>query len=306
MDFTLLTDARYLLPRPGNEYVSNIFWEDQLLTQALEELGFSVQRKAWDDPEMDWTTTRFAVFRTTWDYFERIDAFLEWFTRVQTQTQLCNLPSTIRWNLDKHYLLDLEKKGVRIPPTVFLEPGEAKSLAEVCLACGWEEFILKPAVSGAARHTYRFTLDSVAGFEPIFSQLIQQESMMVQQYLPSITCKGEVSMMVFGGRYSHSVLKKAKPGDFRVQDDFGGTLHAYQPGPEEIAFAEQAVLGCDFLPVYGRVDVVWDHEDRLCVSELELIEPELWMRKYPESARTFARQLAVLAETGRPSGPVPG
>ena len=45
---------------------------------------------------------------------------------------------------------------------------------------------------------------------------------MLQEYQNKITTKGEVAFMIFGGKYSHAVLKKAKPGDFRVQDDFGG------------------------------------------------------------------------------------
>ena len=49
------------------------------------------------------------------------------------------------------------------------------------------------------------------------------------------------------------LLKKAKPGDFRVQDDYGGTVHNYVPNVEEINFAETAVKACPEIPVYARV-----------------------------------------------------
>ncbi len=62
----------------------------------------------------------------------------------------------ITWNLDKHYLLDLAAAGISIPPTLFLEKGETGSLAEKVATRDWKEIILKPVVSGAARHTYRF------------------------------------------------------------------------------------------------------------------------------------------------------
>jgi len=290
-DFTLLTDHRYLQTKSGNEYISNIFEEDRLLTAALIKLGYSVHRTNWDNPDFDWTQTRFAVFRTTWDYFERIDEFQSWFQRVSNQTIFINPASLIEWNLDKHYLLDISNKGIAIPPTLFLERGEKKTLLEICKQSGWNEFILKPAISGAARHTYRFTMDGIPTLETIFKELISNESMMVQQYMESITSKGEVSMMVFGGKYSHSVLKKAKEGDFRVQDDFGGSLHAFEPDGDEITFAETVVQCCEKVPIYARVDVVWDLKGNLCVSELELIEPELWMRKHPESANRFAKEL---------------
>jgi len=62
IDITLLTEKRYLRPIPGNPYLENIFLEDQLLTRALESRGLKVHRTRWDDPEMDWSETKFAVF----------------------------------------------------------------------------------------------------------------------------------------------------------------------------------------------------------------------------------------------------
>ncbi|MEP3386753.1 MAG: hypothetical protein ABJO02_01110, partial [Reichenbachiella sp.] len=61
-------------------------------------------------------------------------------------------------------------------------------------------------------------------------------------------------------------------------------VHAYEPSPEEIAFAERVVSVCDPIPLQARVDFIWDNEGDLCVSELELIEPELWFRNKEGSA----------------------
>lgn len=295
IDFTLLTDSRYRVPQPQSEYVSNIIEEDRLLTDALISLGYSVYRTHWDDPEMDWSTTRFAVFRTTWDYFERFSEFEQWMESAHKMTEFVNPIGTIRWNLDKHYLADLSQNGIAIPPTIFIETGDKRSLKEIAVQTGWKECIVKPAVSGAARHTYRFKPDQTEHLESVFSELIREESMLLQPYLDSITKKGEVSLVLFGGTYSHAVLKKAKPGDFRVQDDFGGTLHPFEPSLEMILLAEKAVLCAEPIPVYARVDLVWDQNDTVCISELELVEPELWMRRLPESAMDFARHLAKLA-----------
>ena len=68
-------------------------------------------------------------------------------------------------------------------------------------------------------------------------------------------------------------------GDYRVQDDFGGTIHDYQALEKEKLFAEMVVRACDPSPYYARVDLVWDNNNELAVGELELIEPELWFRK---------------------------
>ena len=91
-----------------------------------------------------------------------------------------------------------------------------------------------------------------------------------------------------GGNYTHSILKKATGGDYRVQDDFGGSVEVYEASPDEIAYAESVTRACEPLPFYARVDVVWNDEDGLALGEIELIEPELWFRHCPEAADKLA------------------
>lgn len=292
-DVTLITDSRYVNPTQINWYIQNILDDDKLVTDALEKRGLTVTRTNWDNPTFNWTKTRYAIFRTTWDYFDRFIEFAPWLKKVSTQTQLINPIETIWWNIDKHYLLDLKDKGIPIPPTLFIEQGDSRSLTEIVKLSGWTTSILKPAVSGSARHTYKLDKSNIENHEEIFKQLIKEESMLLQEFQHQITTKGEVALMVFGGKFSHAVLKKAKQGDFRVQDDFGGSVHEYIPTKEEIKFAEDATSKVKSLPVYARVDSIWDNEDNLCVSELELIEPELWFRKHPTSAELFAEALVT-------------
>jgi glutathione synthase/RimK-type ligase-like ATP-grasp enzyme len=290
-DIVLLTDCRYVDPKDPGWYVRNILLEDALLAKALAHLGYRTKRISWDNPGFDWREARYAVFRTTWDYFDRIDEFRSWCLEAREQTRFINPASTIEWNMDKHYLGDLERRGIRITETVFIQKGEESSLEDIALEKGWQEMILKPAIAGAARHTYRFTPSDCHRLEPIFRDLISKEDMLLQPFQENIIQQGEVAHMIFGGTYSHSILKIAKPGDFRVQDDYGGTVHDYKASPEEIEFAEKAVAVCDPMPVYARVDVVRDNSGQLAVMELELIEPELWMRNCDTAATSFARAL---------------
>lgn len=283
-DITILTDARYIQDDQTNDYSSNVFREDRLLKEALERLGYSVHRTNWDDDNFDWTSTEYIFFRTTWDYFDRYDEFSVWLEDVCTKTKLINPKELIYWSLDKHYLQDLDQAGIRIPETIFIEPKETQTLSEIIASLNWKEFILKPAISGAGRHTYRFTKEKAADHQSIFSQLIAKESMLIQEFQANILTKGEVAFMVFGGKFSHAVLKTAKKGDFRVQDDFGGTIQHYYPDAAEIAFVERAFAACSPLPVYARIDVIWNNENELCIGEIELIEPELWFRMDDESA----------------------
>lgn len=293
-DFTILTDKRYVDPPVITEYIQNILIEDQLVVDELQKRGYKALRLSWDDTHMDWSTTRYVIFRTTWDYFDRFGEFKEWLEKVRHKTTLINSEALIMWNLDKHYLGELERKGVNIPPTSFIEKGETRSLKELFEQSGWSKAILKPVISGAARHTYVIEHDTLQELENLFQELIAEEAFMLQEFQNNIVSGGELSLILFNGKYSHAVLKKAKAGDFRVQDDFGGTVHAHEATDDEIAFAVNCMAQCPELPIYARVDLFRDNQQNLALGELEMIEPELWFRRDPMAVIHFADALEAV------------
>ena len=91
-DIALLTDQRYTATHaePGDWYLANILKDDQLLSEALANYGLTAKRVDWADPTLDLRQFRAAVFRTTWDYFERADEFHAWLTRCENHTQWIN------------------------------------------------------------------------------------------------------------------------------------------------------------------------------------------------------------------------
>jgi glutathione synthase/RimK-type ligase-like ATP-grasp enzyme len=293
-DIALLTMKRFDLPAApeGDWYLANILLEDRLLTEALAAKGLTAARVDWANPDVDWSRFRAAIFRTTWDYFHRFDEFMAWFSRVENVTRLINRPSIIRWNIDKHYLADLEAKGIPIVPCRFIEPGSGGTLGEWLDASGWPEAIVKPCVSGGARHTYRVNRASAAAIDEIVHPLLATESLILQPFMDDILERGEDTLMVLNGRYTHAVRKTAKAGDFRVQDDFGGKVSPLEPTAEQVALAERAMAACDPAPAFGRVDMVRDNDGRLAIMELELLEPELWLRTHPPAAHPLAAAIA--------------
>ncbi len=293
-DIALLTEHRHeaATAAPDDWYLGNILHDDRLLSEALREHGLTTTRVDWARPEVDWSQFRCAVFRTIWDYFDRFDEFTAWLGRVEGQTTLCNTPSIIRWNMDKHYLADLEAQGIPIVACRFMERGDTESLSDHLAASGWKEAVIKPAVSGAARHTYRVNDENAAELEPVVRRLLAEKALILQPFVTEIQRDGEDTLMVLNGRYTHAVRKTAKPGDFRVQVDHGGTVCDLTPTAEQIELAERAMAACRPLPAYGRVDMVRDNEGRLAIMELELIEPELWLRHNPPAAKEMAAAIA--------------
>ncbi|MCF6296215.1 MAG: hypothetical protein L3J25_11085 [Flavobacteriaceae bacterium] len=288
IDIVILTERRYINNNTSDNYTNNVYKEDQFVQGALNKLGLKTLRLSWDDAFFDWSSTKYILFRSTWDYFNRFKEFSKWLSKVTKQTILLNSEEIIRWNIDKHYLLDLQKQGVHITKTHFIETGTNSTLKELHHSLGWKETVLKPCISGTARHTYKLNENNLEEYEAIFKKLIAKEAMMLQPFQYNIVEKGEISMMVFNGEFTHAVLKKTKQGDFRVQDDFGGSVKVYAPTAEEIIFAENTVKACRELPIYARVDIFTDNDKQIALSELELIEPELWFRYFPQAAKILA------------------
>ena len=291
IDIVILTDKDNLAQFDKNHNKQIGFIEDSLLQDALINQGLIVERIAWDDPYFDWTSTKSIIFRSTWDYFYRFPEFSKWLKEVSEKTKLINSKDIIYWNIDKHYLLDLQAKGVYIATSHFIEKGSKNTLQELHKKLGWTETVLKPCISGTARHTYKLNSSNLDEHEAIFKSLIAKEAMILQPFQNDIVNRGEASLMFFGEQYSHAVLKVAKENDFRVQSDFGGTVEKYKPTQEEIAFGKHVIKSCSELPSYARVDIFNDNEGKIALSELELIEPELWYRLHPEAAKIHASQL---------------
>ena len=287
-DVVLLTDSRYVNPKKIDPYIQNVLKEDGLVMDGLEKLNLKTIKKDWNDHKFKWSSTKSAIFRSTWDYFDQFSNFRNWLDIVKDQCFLINPYEQINWNLDKHYLLDLQKKDLPIVESVFVSKKKELDLETISKSKNWKNIVVKPTISGAARHTYHLKKNEIKNFQNKWLSLTNDEDFMVQEFQKNILSSGEIAVMLFGGEYSHSVLKKAKKGDFRVQDDFGGSVEIINPSTEIIDLAEKTVKSLKTMPLYARVDIILDNGNSPVISELELIEPELWFRFKEESAYKLA------------------
>ncbi|CAI8169135.1 MAG: Cycloserine biosynthesis protein DcsG [Crocinitomicaceae bacterium] len=287
-DVVLLTDSRYVNPKKIDPYIQNVLKEDRLVMDGLEKLNLRTIKKDWNDTNFNWSSTKSAIFRSTWDYFDQFSNFRNWLELVKEQCYLINPYEQINWNLDKHYLLDLQKLDLPIVESVFVSKKTQLNLETISKSKNWKDIVIKPTISGAARHTYHLKNDEIKKFQDKWLSLTNNEDFMVQEFQKNILSTGEIAVMIFGGEYSHSVLKKAKKGDFRVQDDFGGSVEKINPSLEIIELAEKTVKSLKTMPIYARVDIIFDNDSNPVISELELIEPELWFRFKEESAYKLA------------------
>ena len=287
-DVVLLTDSRYVNPSKIDPYIQNVLKEDGLVIEGLEKLNLKTIKKDWNDTNFNWSSTKSAIFRSTWDYFDQFSNFRNWLDIVKDQCYLINPYEQINWNLDKHYLLDLQKLDLPIVESIFVSKKTQLNLETISKSKNWKDIVIKPTISGAARHTYHLKNDEIKKFQDKWVSLTNNEDFMVQEFQKNILSSGEIAIMLFGGEYSHSVLKKAKKGDFRVQDDFGGSVEKINPSLDIIKLAEKTIKSLKTMPLYARVDIIFDNGNKPVISELELIEPELWFRFKKESAYKLA------------------
>ncbi|MEZ6139623.1 MAG: hypothetical protein R3B84_03540 [Zavarzinella sp.] len=194
----------------------------------------------------------------------------------------------IEWNTDKQYLKDLRESGVAIPETRFIQQDSEISLESLFLGTGFADAIIKPFVGGAAKSTFRIAVNDSPQWETTWQNCLAQGGMLFQEFEPAIQHNGEISLIYFGAEYSHAVIKRAKAGDFRVQDDHGGTVAVYHPSKHAVEIGRQILLQAPQLPAYARVDLLPADYETYLLMELELIEPELFMRFAPPSAGKFA------------------
>lgn len=268
--------------------------ESHLLVDALARLDLAAEIIPWD-ADIDWARFPLVVVRTPWDYFQRLEGFLDWLARVDGLTRLTNPRRLIAWNCHKGYLRELDEAGLPTVPTVWLPRGDSKheqTLAADARFGQWDEIIIKPAVSIGAIDILRAPAASPEASAHI-AQLLARDDVLVQPFLPSIASTGEVSLIFFGGTFSHAIRKRPKDGDFRVQDMYGGSVLPHTASPDEIALARASLDRAPAPGSYARIDLV-RHDDRLLIMEVEAIEPELFLSSSPGAAARFAESLQQL------------
>ncbi len=279
LDIALATSREY----PGTD-------EDSVpLLEALRSRGLRCEPRVWDSG-FDPAGARMCLIRSTWDYDSRREEFLSWARKTSDSTVLLPSLETVAWNTDKRYLQDLEARGVAIVPTVWLAHGEP--LTEVMTARGWGRAVVKPAVAAGSRGLMRVEVNEAAGAQPAADALLERCAVLVQPFLASVESQGELSLLFADGELTHAVRKRARPGEFRVQPEYGGSFKLVEPDASALSAAQTVLGALDETPPLARVDLVTGEHGAPLLIELELIEPRLFLRAAPRCAARYAAAVA--------------
>jgi glutathione synthase/RimK-type ligase-like ATP-grasp enzyme len=269
--------------------------DDLLTLEHLQSHDIEVIPVVWDDQDINWQQFDAVVNRSTWDYVARAQEFRAWIDHLeQQQIHILNPAPLLRWNMDKTYLRDLQQVGIRITPTVWLAAGTPADLATILHTQHWQQAVVKPTISAGGENTWWVEATSAAASQARFAALLQERSVLVQEFMPEIK-EGEWSLLFFNGEFSHALLKVPAENEIRVQEHLGGKNAAVLPRRELIEQAAAVVVAAEQLTqchsLYARVDGVL-RAGELVLMELEMVEPSLFLHMDSRAPSRFAAALA--------------
>ena len=270
-----------------------LFAEEELLIIELKQRGFTVLSIPWRTPDINWNDYDFALIRSTWDYIDDIDAFLTVLAKIEISSCLLINPiNTVRWNINKRYLLELENRGVKIVPTLLCSEIDSGMLRTGIWNKQTDGFVIKPLVGVGAFQTLRIkNLESLCNFD---KEEFNRERYLIQPFLKSIQQEGELSFVYFNKKLSYTTLKRPASNDFRVQVMYGGTTIPVEPSREDIYAADCVMDALPVLAIYARIDMVRLPTGQLALIEAELIEPQLFFSIVNRNAARLAETIAYI------------
>lgn len=254
------------------------YWEDWSLPKAHYErlLGPDLSFRSWTDTG-DLSGFSLILPLLAWGYQRNVASWYALLDRLEREAlPVANPARVLRWNSDKAYLAEMAAAGVPTVPTMMREAMNDAALDSARSLFGTNRLVIKPPVSGGADGTFL-----IGASDPLPAEAVGRR-MLIQPYLPAIAAEGEMSLFFFGGRYSHAISKHPANGDFRVQEQFGGSERRIDPPAEALALAETVFAATeelmDHAPLtYARVDMLRDEDGNFRLMELEAIEPSLFL-----------------------------
>jgi glutathione synthase/RimK-type ligase-like ATP-grasp enzyme len=153
------------------------------------------------------------------------------------------------------------------------------------------ELVVKPTVSAGARDAGRFSParydEATALIEAIRDS---GRTAMVQPYQARVDELGETTVVYLGGEPSHAVRKQPvlSAGTANPQAPQRAVITATEATEAEwrLADAVHTEIAQRFSsPLYARIDLIPNDRGEPLVSELELIEPHLYLGYSPQAAR---------------------
>ena len=256
------------------------------LMSRLRSLGATPTVVQWSSTQVRWHNFDRVLLHSPWDYSTRLHEFVGWLGNFKNDSRLVNPHSLVSWNLDKRYLIDLRERGVALPATRAENAGRNFTEAALDELASGLPLVIKPAVGAGGTRTYRRS--SAAEAMRLIHDEMPDEPVLVQQYESAIETMGEYSVIYLGNSVSHVIRKIPSGQEFRVQSQHGGTIVRESIKPWMDDYAHFIIGNLPAQPSYARLDFIIDEAKTTKLMEIEVAEPDLFLRYEDKSYAALA------------------
>ena len=244
-----------------------------LILDECARRGIRTAAIPWTD-DLDFSEFDAVVLKSCWDYSDHAEEFLVWAKAVSEATRLLNPYHAVEWNQHKSYLLQLQGAGLDIVPTMLVRAGsQVEPVSDAALDM-WGDTIVKPAISAGS---CGFTPLIGEGRPKVVAELERHsrtQDVLVQPFLRLTETQGERAIVVLGGEPTHVVRRK-----WRSNGQLSVSIERVTADDESVV--EKVLRAIPWKLPYLRIDLLPDDEDRWLLSEVEAIEPKLYLDHVP-------------------------
>jgi hypothetical protein len=312
---------------PAN--IASLPVQNKALAETLALGGADVRFSSWKFPAAASTRAtlcRFDIisFLCCDGYVQHIEDFLRFLDQTLIplhealpRLKIVNDPRVVRWNAAKEYLRELRDARFRVCRTKFLQregcglEGFQRAVQEFVAGGARASVVLKPSVGASensghlVRDPTAFTKEDLERMEAMLGLPGTVGSVMIQEFQATVRTAGEYSLVYVGGVFSHAAVKRPEAGRAEWSQYGGNTAEI---GKEDLpnGATEVGERLCEWLRKkfgegsvgYMRLDGILAEDDGgFVISEVELIEPEIWLAKDQQRVERFVK---CLLEEGKP------
>ncbi|WP_334014562.1 ATP-grasp domain-containing protein [Alteromonas sp. S167] len=283
----------------STDNLEDFFVYDELLIPYFSKQGWGVETVSWHCASENWSRFDYVIVRSTWDYQQHADEFLSCLKAIDaSKATLLNPLRLMQWNIEKFYLKDLYNKGVNIVDTLWCDAFDSCEIENAFTHFATDTIVVKPVLSANADDTFKLSKQGWAAQLNTLARVFASRRFMIQPFLTSVVEEGEYSLFYFGGQLSHAIKKVPQRGDFRVQEEHGGSLFLVNADAAQQEIATQALNAMPLPALYARVDLI-KHNNEWAIMELELIEPSLYFNLDDASPERFVNAMLAYHEAAQ-------
>lgn len=245
--------------------------------ELINKYQFRVSVKTVNDDlgKYDWI-----ILYSCWNYYDYVDLFTEKINKYSNK--LINPYKTIKWNMNKKYLFDLENEGVPIIPTKLCNIKQIDLIKEYLKE--WKKIVIKPLI-GADSHKV-FIIDNYEDVKRVTLANFTDE-FLVQKYMKEIENECYY-LILFDYKYSHHVVMELIDKNKTMTENNRIVINKGCP-QKFINYCENVIgkiKNMGYESVYARIDGV-NVNGEFVIMEIELIEPNLHFNVAVDSSKKY-------------------